>query len=115
MLIALLVAAAQPAQAAQPSQPAQPPAEEPAIDVTASVRAYVNWRVCLDSQLGQPPRPVAPAPRAVDAAFAACRPQQDTLRAATAAAFGPQGGAEVYATMVREGRTQVSAPFPPRR
>jgi hypothetical protein len=106
MLIALLLASA---------QPAKPPAQEGAIDATPTIMAYVNWRVCLDGRLGPPPRRDAPTPRALEAAFAACRPQEEALRAATIAAFGPERGGEAYANMVRGARAEVSAPFPPRR
>jgi len=100
MLTALLLAAAQPAQAAPPDD---------AIDVTASIIAYRDWRLCLDGLLGPPPRPRRPRRADVEAAFAACRAHEDSLRTATAAAFGPAQGAEVFADFRTRTRAELGA------
>ncbi|HEV7660372.1 MAG TPA: hypothetical protein VGO55_11055 [Allosphingosinicella sp.] len=102
MLTALLLAFAQPA-------PAPAPAPRPGIDVTASVGAYIDWRMCLDGRLGPPPRPRQPGQAELEAAFAACRSHEDSMRTATAAAFGPAQGAEVFERFVRGAREELGA------
>jgi hypothetical protein len=105
MLTALfLLAIAQTAAA-----PAPAPAPGPPIDVTASVGAYIDWRMCLDGRLGPPPRPRQPTQAALEAAFAACRSHEDTMRTATTAAFGPAEGAGVFERFVRGAREELGA------
>jgi hypothetical protein len=101
MLTALLLALAQTA-------PQSPPKD--AIDVTASIMAYTDWRLCLDSRLGPPPRVRRPRRKALEAALAACHPHEDSLQAALTAAWGPAEGAEMFAKFARDTRAEIGAP-----
>ena len=104
MLSLLLVAALQAAPA-----PAAAPAEKP-IDVTASLIAYRDWRLCLDGVLGPPPRARPPKPKAVEAAFVTCRSHEVALREAVVAAFGPEQGGQAFDRFVRGARGELGVP-----
>jgi hypothetical protein len=99
----LLLAAAQPAAAPPPKG---------AIDVTASIIAYRDWRLCLDSRLGPPPRARRPKRKALAAALATCRSNEEALRTALAAAWGPVEGAAIFAKFARDTRAELGAPQP---
>lgn len=105
MLTALFLAAAPLAPA--PPAPAPPPRD--AIDVTASLVAYRDWRLCLDARLGPPPRPRRPKRKAAEAALAECRSHEDGLRTALAAAFGAAEGAGMFAKFARDTRAEIGA------
>jgi hypothetical protein len=100
MLIALLLAAAQPAAAS---------AQDKALEASPTFRAYRQWRVCLDSRLGRPPRPKQPGPAEVAAAFSACRPQEEALGAAAKADLGPAAGAPTFEALSRDIRSEYGA------
>ena len=103
MLIALLIAA-------QPAPAAEPAPAEPAVDVTDSLIAYRDWRLCIDARLGLPPRLRVPSQAAVEAALASCRSHEESLRQAIATAFGPAQGAELFAGFAARTRTEIAAP-----
>lgn len=105
MLTALLLLSAQ--TAVQPA-PASPSSDS--IDVTASLVAYRDWRLCLDSRLGPPPRARRPKRSAIEAALVTCRSHEDSLRSALAVAFGPSEGAEMFAKFARDSRAEIGLP-----
>ena len=99
LTVLLLIAAAQPAAAA--------PAEA-SIDVTASLIAYRDWRLCLDSRLGPPPRARPPKRKALEESLAACASHEQLLQSALATAFGPTEGAEMFAKFARDTRAEIA-------
>lgn len=109
MLAALLLAAAQPA----PAPPPAPPPKE-SIDVTATMKAYLNWRACLDVFLGVPPRARQPKRKEADAAFARCGSYEAAVETAAKAAFGPGAGDELFDKFSTRARAELNG-TPPRR
>jgi hypothetical protein len=114
MLIPLLFAAIQiaPASNAATSPPPVANPEPPAIDITAGMRAYAEWRMCIDAARGAGPDQRSPRRRA-DAAIASCAVHEEALSTATLAAFGPAAGADLMARFRRDTRAQIGA-SPPR-
>jgi hypothetical protein len=100
--------------AALQAAPAPPVAADKPIDVTASLIAYRDWRLCLDGVLGPPPRARMPKPKAVEAAFEACRSHEDSLRKAVVDAFGPEEGGQAFDRFRRGTRTELGVPPEPR-
>jgi hypothetical protein len=95
MLIALLLAAATPAQ-------------DKALEADPTFQAYRDWRICLDSRLGRPPRP--PRGRAeIEDAFSACRVQEEALGAAARAKFSPVAGAGIFEGLSKSIRAEYGA------
>jgi len=114
MLIPLLLAALQPAppsSAATSPPPVANPAA-PTIDTTASLRAHIDWRMCIDAARGAGPGVASPR-RQADAAIAGCTVHEEALNAALAA-FGPAAGADLMGRFRRDTRAQVGA-SPPRQ
>lgn len=105
MLIALLLAAAQPVPDPA-SAPAPPPRES--IDITATLEAYLNWRACLDLLLGMPPRPRQPKRKVADAAFARCGSYEAAFETAARAAFGPGKGDEYFNQLSTKARAELN-------
>jgi hypothetical protein len=110
MLFLLVLAALQAAQpgsnAAAPSAPPIANPQPPAIDVTASMAAYRDWRICLEAALVTDTRRSARV--RADAAFETCAAQEEALSVATIAAFG-LGGAELMSRFSRETRAELGA------
>ncbi|HEX8239418.1 MAG TPA: hypothetical protein VF574_06740 [Allosphingosinicella sp.] len=102
MLIALLLAAAQPAQVSP---------QDKALEASRTFRAYREWRICLDGRLGRPPR-LRPSPAALEAALSACRSQEEALGAAAAGEWGPAAGPVMFQAFSRDVRAEYAAAAP---
>jgi hypothetical protein len=110
MLFPLLLAAFQAAQPGSNAATSPPPVanpQPPAIDVTGSMAAYRDWRICLEAALATDGRRSARV--RADGAFETCSPHEAALSAATIAAFGPDGGAELMGRFSRETRAELGA------
>lgn len=103
MLIALLLAAAQPA-------PASP--QDKALEASPTFRAYREWRICLDGRLGRPPYLLKPGKAALEAAFSACRPQQEALGSAAEGEWGPAAGPPMAQGLSNSIRAEYGADAP---
>ncbi|HEY0011687.1 MAG TPA: hypothetical protein VGB79_02405 [Allosphingosinicella sp.] len=116
MLFPLLLAAAhavQPDPNAATSPPPVANPQPPAIDVTASMVAYRDWRICLEAALATDGRRSARV--RAEGAFETCSAQEQALSVATLAAFGPDGGADLMGRFSRDTRAELGAPPQPRR
>ena len=110
LLLAVLHAGQPGANATSPPPVADP--QPPAVDVTASMVAYRDWRICLEAALATDGRRSARV--RADGAFETCAAHEEALGVATIAAFGP-GGAELMSRFSRETRAELGATRPSRR
>lgn len=105
MLIALLLAAAQAA-------PASP--QDKALEASPTFQAYRDWRICLDSRLGRPPRLLRPGRAALEAAFSECRPKEEALGSAAKRVWGPVAGPPMSEGLSKGIRSEYGAEALPR-